>query len=472
MAVGRCLSWSRLGMLACLLGVSQPVHAADIQTRSVNNVNVITINGPIVPGDEQKFRRVAKSLPAGHTGVALNSPGGNIVDGMNIGIAIHEAHFDTVVLDDDECASVCGIIWLAGNQRFVGERGNVGFHAAYTGHGDDARESGVGNALIGAYLTRLGLSYDAIAYITSPGPDQIQWLTPDDARRLHIDLTILRSEQAEQKRYPFARQQQTPAIEPAPRPEPVTPAVMSPEQQALQMIQGYFDLWSATTTNIDGLAAYYPPILEYYGSVTTSGRVLEIKRAFAARWPDRHYTIRRASVNVKCSDSCTVSGILDWDAKSVERNDHSTGSANFLFSISLDHSRLGGLILAENGSTVSGYKEPLASSPPSTPGSLGSQSQPPSPAFADGRQARIDYETWYASLEDGAYKDGATFWAGNRSAKVPPSCHAYHASNDPVAWRAGCQAAQDRLTPSDLRRTTEQDFKLGWNSLRSGPSYP
>jgi len=35
---------------------------------------------------------------------------------------------------------------------------------------------GEGNAMVGAYLNRLGLSYAAIRYLTSAPPDSIRWL--------------------------------------------------------------------------------------------------------------------------------------------------------------------------------------------------------------------------------------------------------------------------------------------------------
>jgi hypothetical protein len=67
----------------------------------------------------------------------------------------------------------------------------VGFHAAYSGSGQFKRESGVGNAIVGAYLNQLGLSLDPIAYITTPGPDEIQWLSVRDALRIGISVYSL-----------------------------------------------------------------------------------------------------------------------------------------------------------------------------------------------------------------------------------------------------------------------------------------
>ena len=50
----------------------------------------------------------------------------------------------------------------------------IGFHAArnqVTG-----KETGSGNALIGAYLNKLRLPYPAVFYITQASPESITWL--------------------------------------------------------------------------------------------------------------------------------------------------------------------------------------------------------------------------------------------------------------------------------------------------------
>jgi hypothetical protein len=46
----------------------------------------------------------------------------------------------------------------------------------------------MGNAILGSYLTRLGLSYSAIAYATQARPNEMKWLTADDAKRVGIPV--------------------------------------------------------------------------------------------------------------------------------------------------------------------------------------------------------------------------------------------------------------------------------------------
>ena len=66
----------------------------------------------------------------------------------------------------------------------------IGFHAAYRQVGDYFEESGEANAVIGSYLTHLGLRVEAIRFFTRSGPSEFELLTPLLARVLGIDLYL------------------------------------------------------------------------------------------------------------------------------------------------------------------------------------------------------------------------------------------------------------------------------------------
>jgi len=284
---------------ALLAGTVLAANAAQIKDEGVfpgkngTEVHGISITGKIVTGDADKFERLANSFQ-GMAIVGLESPGGIVVEGLIMGELIHKKGFATGVPDNATCASTCGLIWIAGSRRFLSTTSRVGFHAASI----DGEVTSTGNALIGAYLTRMDLSYAAVTYLTNASPDSMAWLHPDEARKVGIAFEVNDSEPAKSQAFS------------APRPAPATP----------------------------------------------------------------------------------------------------TGS--------------------------------LAS-----------------PGYAQGRQARVDYEQWYSALSEGGFRDGATFWATHRSEKPPPSC-----VGNPQ-FMTGCVAAKVKLTPSDARRTTDKDFWYGWNSL-------
>ena len=182
-------------MLLWLILVAS-ASAAEISLRNEPNVTVVKIEGRIIPGDSSEFARIAGSL-AGRVLVVLNSPGGTLLDGLVIGETINHKGYYTGVADSAVCTSSCGLIWLAGKVRLLGNSARIGFHAAYTGSGDAARETGAGNALVGAYLTKLGLSYGAIAFLTEAAPGTMNWLHPEDAQRVGIEYVMVPAHRAQ-----------------------------------------------------------------------------------------------------------------------------------------------------------------------------------------------------------------------------------------------------------------------------------
>ena len=112
---------------------------------------------------------------------------------MKIGRIIRAKAYTTFVSKFQECASACALIWLAGVRRFGDRDTHIGFHAASITHkktGKDV-EIGMGNALIGAYLRDLGFSDDAIAEMTVAAPDDMNWLSLDDARELGVKVEAI-----------------------------------------------------------------------------------------------------------------------------------------------------------------------------------------------------------------------------------------------------------------------------------------
>jgi gag-polyprotein putative aspartyl protease len=84
--------------------------------------------------------------------------------------------------------------------------------------------------------------------------------------------------------------------------------------------------------------------------------------------------------------------------------------------------------------------------------------------FKDGLRDRTSWERWFA-VTAGEFKDGAEYWAGQRSLTQPGSCYGpmgQHLGD----WTAGCLATKPLLTPTDIRRKSEPEYRAGWNSYR------
>lgn len=179
-------------LIAFLIGILFPLlaHAADIvRLPKTSEMDIIAVTGVLNVGDETVFRNVAAASDKAF--VVLNSEGGAVKTGLEIGRAIRLRGFGTAVGPDSLCASACALTWLAGSPRILERTSKLGFHAAYTVVNGRATESGVGNALVGAYLNQIGQPESVIEYVTSAPPEGIEWLTPDKASRLGIAFTSL-----------------------------------------------------------------------------------------------------------------------------------------------------------------------------------------------------------------------------------------------------------------------------------------
>jgi len=173
-------------LASSMLAMITAANAADISTKYHGGVAWdVYVTGEIKPGDDERFSRVTRQLPSSAV-VVLSSPGGDVVAGLNIGEEISARQFETATLD--RCASVCGLIWLAGSHRIVREDAHLGFHAAY--NYPDGSVSPNANAVIGAYLNRLGFSYSTIDFLTRTSPDSMHWLTSDLAAKYGIDAWV------------------------------------------------------------------------------------------------------------------------------------------------------------------------------------------------------------------------------------------------------------------------------------------
>jgi hypothetical protein len=162
--------------------------AADITVlpaKKAGDDPIIVIAGSIAAGDDVRFRDIAAKYS--RAVVALDSPGGMILPAMDIGRTIKLRGYSTAVVADDRCVSACALIWVAGSRRMMFEGAQVGFHASYLDNDGTKLETGVGNALVGHYLSQLGFSQTAVIFATLAPPDKVFWLNAESAPQSGIN---------------------------------------------------------------------------------------------------------------------------------------------------------------------------------------------------------------------------------------------------------------------------------------------
>ena len=147
---------------------------------------LVTVAGDLVLNDAVEFRNKTATLTKAV--VAFQSPGGNLVAGIEIGETIRLKNFLTFVPSDMFCTSACAYAWLGGTKRYMGRSARVGFHVAFIEKDGQLIESGQGNAVLGAYLTRIWLPLSAVVYVTEASPTSITWPTPENASLHGIEV--------------------------------------------------------------------------------------------------------------------------------------------------------------------------------------------------------------------------------------------------------------------------------------------
>jgi hypothetical protein len=182
---------ARAAWLLGLAVAAQPLQAASAEIKHEKDTKgeFISIMGDIEEGDLAKFRRLAVTYD--EAVVFLASNGGLVGEAIEIGKIIRIKGYNTFVAYDEPCNSACALVWLAGRSRYLEEGGKVGFHATYVEANGRKRETGVGNAIVGSYLTQLNLSESAVAFATSAGPDHLNELTVENAASVGIPLEVI-----------------------------------------------------------------------------------------------------------------------------------------------------------------------------------------------------------------------------------------------------------------------------------------
>jgi hypothetical protein len=315
-----------------------PTHAAKIDVQKEDEFSVIIVEGDFVLGDEKRFADAA--ISTSEALVVLGSNGGNLFAGIEIGKAIRLKGFTTLVPDNARCASACALAWLGGRARAMGTTAEVGFHAA--SNADDGQVTSSGNALVGAYLSQIGLPSAAVVYITEPPPNSIRWLTATDAAKYGIDVKILSLPANSQT----ARRSSTPQSVPSQNANNSKLA-----QRAVVTAQSiYTGLQVDNNSVMSFLSELYADEALYFGRTLDKGSILAEKARFFKRWPNRSYKLDNDNIYVSCLDkSCTVNGQVSWLVHSPQRNATANGTASFSYTI--DFTRGSPVIVAET-STV------------------------------------------------------------------------------------------------------------------------
>lgn len=163
----------------------------------------ILARGNIEIDTADKFKKFLKNSPPGKTTVVFDSPGGNLVGGIQLGRLIRNLEFDTAAIEtvDEEmrgetkvivanpmCASACSLAFLGGVNRSVEERARFGVHQFYSS-GTQIGDAGTQVLMtsIAGYIQLMGVNRRFMDLASLTPAEKMRWLTLSEAKSLQVD---------------------------------------------------------------------------------------------------------------------------------------------------------------------------------------------------------------------------------------------------------------------------------------------
>jgi hypothetical protein len=93
--------------------------------------------------------------------------------------------------------------------------------------------------------------------------------------------------------------------------------------------------------------------IRYYGKPASNAQVVEEKRRYLNRWPQRRYQIKPETMRVQCDEAratCLLEGELDYDVRDPRASRSSSGSATYALRVVF--SQQGPKVVEESGRTL------------------------------------------------------------------------------------------------------------------------
>lgn len=190
MVLARVVAASLLLLLMTSVTFAAQLSTSTVETPRGQAVYVV-VQDDIEIGDSGRFFRLLRQNPA-VSGVMLHSLGGSADDGLAIAKYVFEHKLDTMVTS--ACHSICAIMFLAGNQKFLAVDAAITFHTAYKQIGDWVVVDHPANGTIAWFLGHMGYPLPLARLWVSTPTDEATPITLEMNDDLGLGFTIIPSE--------------------------------------------------------------------------------------------------------------------------------------------------------------------------------------------------------------------------------------------------------------------------------------
>lgn len=215
--LGHSMMRSWLVAVAAAL-VALPAGARPAQAMSVErletgrtDVAVFLMKGGVQPGDTLRLQREVSKLPSSMpVSVVLDSPGGSLAEGLDLGRFFYNARITTIVMGYGSiCYSACSLAFLGGRDRVTGKpsrikmiNGDLGFHQYRQVWSEEAKKKVLKKAdvdhvsndarqtiyAIISYLAEIGEDMSKLHLMLKAPSEEMHSLGPEDAVNLGIHV--------------------------------------------------------------------------------------------------------------------------------------------------------------------------------------------------------------------------------------------------------------------------------------------
>lgn len=197
-----CAATLALLLFAPLLAIAEPLtirtEPPDADKRATFNTRWnVYLSGEFDPGATARVGQELTQIGDAGADVYLDSPGGSLAAGVQIGMLLRKLGANTAVGkpgsrtssgEPGQCFSACSLAFLGGVYRSVPAGSELGVHRAWTAARTDRDFDGgqIVAARISSYLKEMGVDSELFNLMVSAGKDQIRVLTAEELRALHV----------------------------------------------------------------------------------------------------------------------------------------------------------------------------------------------------------------------------------------------------------------------------------------------
>lgn len=173
--------------------------ALDFDVRLFNAGATFVLSGTIESGDTDRFKAYFESNADGFGfTVALDSPGGSMMEGIRLGEYLRQTGINTLVarypkrpdgmdnfdysafhpIPGAECSSACALAFLGGVERSIDSGGAIGFHQFYGGDGERSaaetmEQTQTFSGVVANYLRKMGAAPDLFELMSVTPPEEL-----------------------------------------------------------------------------------------------------------------------------------------------------------------------------------------------------------------------------------------------------------------------------------------------------------